>query len=141
MAMRVINGKRFVIQQIPKKHTTPLHSAGESNPKQSPESSVIQTTETHIVRKKVEPKNRIVVVRTTSTTKDESGEVMESNENEASKSVELPAALTNGVNISFFNLKLKIFFSVHLFILFDDLFHHLKHHDPHNYLQPMITTK
>ena len=104
MATRIINGKRFLIRQIPKKHITPLHSASESNPKES-ESSVIHTTETRVIRTEVAPKNRIVVVRTTSTTKDESGEITETTETEASKSVELPAALTNGVSsILFFNL-------------------------------------
>jgi hypothetical protein len=105
MAARIIDGKRFLIRQLSKKHTTPPHSTNESNSKQSPpsESSVVQSTETLVTRREVKPKTHIVVVRTTNSTKNEREETIETNETAPSKSVELPAALTNGVSISFFN--------------------------------------
>jgi hypothetical protein len=95
MAARIIDGKRFLIRQLSKKHTTPPHSTNESNPKQS--------TETLVARREVTPKTHIVVVRTTNSTKNEREETIETNETAPSKSVGLPAALTNGVSISFFH--------------------------------------
>lgn len=132
MTANTVDGKRLLIRQLKKKTTedgstlkkipAPILPPQRQPLVAVPSSSSVQTSDTLIARTKVTPTTRIVVVRTTTSTQNETGETIESNEAERSKSVELSPMLTNGVHIYSSkkkqnkHLSSSFFSSVHLFI-------------------------
>jgi hypothetical protein len=148
MATQIIDGKRFLLRQVPKTSSRPVDEYSSKIPSNivpppalspppppSKSSTTQSTNNTLIARTEVTPATRIVVVRTANSTQNEKEETIETNESARSKSVELPPMLTNGVSISIRNSPIKnLYSSVHLFILFDDLFRRLNHQDQPSYL-------